>query len=102
LIFIFAKLSFALMYYVYVLISEKDRQLYVGMTNSLKRRLREHFNGQVTATKSRLPLKFIYHEAYLKWSDAKRRETHLKGGNGRAQLKIQLQDILKELKYKHL
>ena len=90
------------MYYIYVLFSEKDRQLYVGMTNSLKRRLHEHFSGRVTATKHRLPLKFVYHEAYIKWSDAKRRETYLKGGNGRAQLKIQLQDILKELRYKNL
>ena len=90
------------MYYIYVLFSEKDRQLYVGRTSSLKRRLHEHFGGKVTATKNRLPLKFVYHEAYLKWSDAKRRETYLKGGNGRAQLKVQLQDILRELGYKHL
>ncbi|MBI4158430.1 MAG: GIY-YIG nuclease family protein [Candidatus Yanofskybacteria bacterium] len=90
------------MYYVYILLSEKDRQLYVGRTNSLKRRLHEHFSGKVTATKNRLPLKFIYHEAYIKWSDAKRREKYLKGGNGRAQLKIQLQDLLKELGYRNL
>ena len=90
------------MYYVYVLLSDKDKQLYVGFTNNLKRRLHEHFSGKPTATKNRLPLKFIHHEAYLKWSDAKRRETYLKGGNGKAQLKIQLQDILTELGYKHL
>ncbi|MEK7110637.1 MAG: GIY-YIG nuclease family protein [Patescibacteria group bacterium] len=91
------------MYYsVYVLFSTKDRQLYVGRTNDLGRRLREHFDGKVTATKHRLPLRFIYSETYLKFSDAARREKYLKGGNGRAGLKIQLQDILKELHYKNL
>ena len=90
------------MYYVYILFSIKDKQLYTGYTNNLDRRMREHFNGKNLATKNRLPLKLIYHETYLKWSDAKRRETYLKGGNGRASIKIQLQDILKELGYKHL
>ena len=90
------------MYCVYVLFSHKDRQLYVGYTNNLERRMKEHFEGKVSSTKRRLPIALIYHETYLKWSDAKRRETYLKGGNGRAQLKVQLQDILKELKYKHL
>ena len=90
------------MYLVYILFSLKDNQLYIGYTNNLDRRMKEHFNGKSLATKNRLPLKLIYHETYLKWSDAKRREKYLKGGQGRAQLKIQLQDILKELGYKHL
>ncbi|OGM97650.1 MAG: hypothetical protein A2735_03530 [Candidatus Yanofskybacteria bacterium RIFCSPHIGHO2_01_FULL_41_21] len=90
------------MYYVYILFSIKDRQLYTGYTNNLERRMREHFSGKNIATRNRIPLKLIYYETYLKWSDAKRRESYLKGGNGRAQLKIQLQDILKELEYKNL
>ena len=91
------------MYYsVYVLLSIKDRQLYVGRTNDLHRRLREHFDGKVSSTKYRLPLKFVYSETYLKFTDAARREKYLKGGNGRAQLKVQLQDILKEFSYKNL
>ena len=90
------------MYYVYILFSLKDNQLYIGYTNNLDRRMKEHFGGKNLATKNRLPLKLIYHEVYLKWSDAKRREKYLKGGNGRAQFKIQLQDILTELEYKYL
>ena len=90
------------MYYVYILFSLKDNQLYIGYTNNLDRRMKEHFGGKNFATKNRLPLQLIYHETYLKWSDAKRREKYLKGGNGRGQLKIQLQDILKELEYKNL
>lgn len=90
------------MYFVYVLFSNKDKQLYIGYTSNLKKRLTEHQDGKSIATRHRLPLKLIYYETYLKWSDAKRREKYLKGGNGRAQLKIQLQDILKELGYKNL
>ena len=90
------------MYFVYVLFSDKDRQLYVGYTNNLKRRLGEHQSGKSIATRNRLPVKLIYFEGYIKWSDAKRREKYLKGGNGRGQLKIQIGDILKVLGYKHL
>lgn len=90
------------MYYVYVLFSKKDRKLYVGYTNDLKRRLHEHKGGKNIATRNRLPLLLIHYEAYAESSDAKRREKYLKGGNGRAQLKIQLQDILRKLNYKNL
>lgn len=90
------------MYYVYILFSKKDRELYIGYTNNLKRRINEHLDGQSTATRNRRPLELIYYEAYLLWSDAKRRENFLKGGNGRGQLKIQLGNILNKIKYKHL
>lgn len=90
------------MYYVYVLFSKKDNRLYIGYTNNLKKRINEHKSGRSLATKFRQPIRLIYYEAYLRWSDAKRREKYLKGGNGRAALKIQLQDIFKELRYQHL
>jgi len=90
------------MYYVYVVFSKKDNELYIGYTNDLEKRIREHKSGKSLATKFRQPLALIYYEAYLRWSDAKRREKYLKGGNGRGQLKIQLQDILRDLRYKHL
>ena len=89
------------MYYVYVLFSRKDHELYIGYTNDLERRITEHQGANVTATKHRQPTCLIYYEAYVHWSDAKRREKYLKGGNGRSQLKIQISNILKELGYKH-
>ena len=89
------------MYYVYVLFSKKDHELYIGYTNDLEERIKQHKEGKSRATVFRRPLTLIYYEAYLRWSDAKRREKYLKGGNGRAQLKVQLQGILKELGYKH-
>lgn len=35
------------MYYVSVLQSEKDKKLYTGYTNNIKRRMEEHRNGKV-------------------------------------------------------
>ncbi len=89
------------MYYVYILFSEKDKQLYTGFTDNLRSRFSAHANGYVKATKNRRPLKLIYYEAYVKESNARRREKFLKGGNGRSQLKNQLEDVFEELDYKN-
>lgn len=88
------------MYYVYILLSEKDGQLYTGYTPNLKVRIKKHNSGYVLATKNRRPLKLIHYESYLSESDAKRREKFLKGGKGKEELKIQLNDCFKKLDYK--
>ena len=90
------------MYYIYILFSEKDKQLYTGFSPDLKSRLKAYINGFVKATKHRRPLKLVYYESYVNELDARRREKYLKGGNGRGELKIQLKEILNELKYKNL
>jgi len=89
------------MYYVYILHSKKDGNLYIGFTPNLKDRIVAHNSGYVLSTKNRRPLSLIYYESYLHQHDAKRRELFLKGGNGHNQLKIQLQDSFKKVKYKH-
>ena len=90
------------MYYIYILFSEVDKQLYTGFTDNLRSRFKAHTEGYVKATKHRRPLKLIYYEAYDSESDARGREKYLKGGNGRGELKIQLKDIFKKLKYKNM
>ena len=90
------------MFYVYVLFSSKDKQLYTGFTDNLKTRISKHIKGFVKATKHRQPLKLIYYEAYKKEIDAKRREKYLKGGNGKTSLKVQLKSILEDLDYKNI
>lgn len=89
------------MYYVYILHSTKDGRLYIGYTPDLKRRIEKHNNGYVLSTKNRRPLKLIHYEAYLNQRDAKRREVFLKGGKGHEELKIQLQDTFRKIKYKY-
>lgn len=90
------------MYFVYVLFSHTDRKLYVGYSNDVAKRFAKHQAGHVAATKNRRPLELIYYEAYSTPKEAKRREKFLKGGNGRAQLKTQLEGTLKSLSYKFL
>ncbi|MGH7141163.1 MAG: GIY-YIG nuclease family protein [Minisyncoccia bacterium] len=89
------------MYYVYILISEKDDNLYIGSTPDLKVRIQKHQKGYVQATKNRRPLKLVHYEAYDQSLDAKRREVFLKGGKGSGELKIQLKECFKKFEYKH-
>ena len=83
------------------MLSEKDGKLYIGSTPDIKKRLEKHNRGFVLATKNRRPIKLIYYESYLHSRDAKRREIFLKGGKGHEQLKVQLQDSFRKIKYKY-
>lgn len=78
------------MFYVYVLQSERDAGLYIGYTNNLKHRLRQHKSGDSKATSSRCPLELIYFEAYIIREDAEGRVRFLKSGAGRRYLDKQL------------
>jgi putative endonuclease len=83
------------MFYVYVLKSLKDEELYIGSTNNLKRRFAEHQNGKSFSTKFRLPFELIYYEAYKKEKDALIREQSLKlRGNARRFLKERIKESL--------
>ena len=71
------------MYYLYILKSKKDNDLYIGSTNDLRRRLLEHNTGKSLATKGRHPFELRYYESYYNESDARKREASLKK-DGRA------------------
>jgi putative endonuclease len=74
-------------YYLYILLSEKDNKRYVGFSENLKRRINEHNSGSVKSTKNRRPLKLIYFEEYESKGDAIKREKFFKSGLGRSFLK---------------
>lgn len=78
------------MFYTYVLESTKDSNLYIGYTNDLRKRIKEHNEGRVEATRGRNPLKLVYYEACLCEKDAVKREKYLKSGFGRKFLKGRL------------
>jgi len=65
-------------YYVYVLLSLKDKKFYSGYTENLKSRFEEHCKGKVRSTKDRRPLKLVYSEACFNKIDALRRERYFK------------------------
>ena len=82
-------------HFIYVL-QQSNKQLYVGLTKDLRRRLKEHKNGKVKATRKRRPLKLIYYEAYRNKRDAEKRERYFKTTKGKRTLKIQLHNYLLE------
>ena len=73
-------------YYTYVLKSKVDNNLYVGFTDDLRGRVKEHNTGNVEATKDRRPFDLIYYEACLSKQRALEREKYLKTGFGRRYL----------------
>jgi putative endonuclease len=82
------KLNF--MFYTYVLKSKKDKELYIGFSSNLKRRIIEHNKGLVEATKDRIPLELVYYEACCNEKKAIEREKGLKTRFGRSYLKRRL------------
>jgi len=87
-------------HYVYVLYSQKDRDLYIGYTQDLRRRIKEHNAKKNFSTKSRIPFILIYAEACLNERDAKRRENYLKTTQGRRFLKLRVRKFLNLLNFK--
>jgi len=86
------------MYYVYVLLSLKDDQLYTGYTEDLRSRVKKHSKGLVSITKNRRPLKLVYYEASLSQKDALKREKYLKTTWGKRYLKNRLKCYLESQK----
>ena len=82
------------MYYIYILLSKKNRRLYVGYTVDLRRRLREHQKGLVPSTKKDRPWELIYYEAYRNKWDALRREKFFKSGWGKNYIRKILRNYL--------
>lgn len=84
------------MFYVYILKSIVDGDMYTGSTNDLRKRFKDHNNGKVFSTKLRKPFELIYYEAYKSERDARKREHNLKlRSRAFAQLKRRIQVSLK-------
>ncbi|MDA1338003.1 MAG: GIY-YIG nuclease family protein [bacterium] len=81
-------------YYTYCLVSLKDRRFYIGYTNDIVRRIKEHQQGKNISTSKRLPIKLIYYEAHLSIDDAKRRERYFKTTKGKITLRLMLKEFL--------
>jgi len=81
-------------YYVYILLSRKDHQFYIGSTNNLKRRLKEHEQGKNVSTAKRLPVELLYFEGHRSKEDALRREKYFKTTKGKVTLRQMLRDSL--------
>jgi len=83
-----------IMWYTYLLQSNKDNLWYTGCSNDLRKRFKEHNNGLVTSTKGRGPFKLIYYEACSNKNDAFAREKYLKSGMGKRYIRNRLKRFL--------
>jgi len=83
------------MYYVYILKSKKDKKLYTGCTNDLKKRLLQHNNKKVESTRNRVPFILIHYQAFVNKEDAFKMEKWLKTGWGRNHLNKIMSNYLK-------
>ena len=66
------------MYYVYLLQSQRDKKYYIGQTDNIQKRLKEHNKGIVRSTKNRTPFKLIGYEKYKNRNEPRWREYNLK------------------------
>ncbi len=73
-------------YYTYVLRSVSHGNRYVGSTQNIKNRLKEHNSGKCEYTKGRKPWQLLYFEEFSTRSEAMKRERFLKSGQGRKYL----------------
>lgn len=79
------------MYYVYVLLSKANSDMYIGSTNNLRKRYKEHLDGKVYSTRRFKPWVIMYYEAYYSEKLSRLRESRLKhNGNARQELKKRL------------
>ncbi len=74
-------------YYVYVIQSESDSHLYVGLSKDIIKRVKAHNNGQVFSTKGFRPWKLVYQEKIGERTEARKREKYLKHGSGKEFIK---------------
>ncbi len=86
------------MFYVYIIESVVGKNLYIGFTKDLKKRLLEHNQGLNFSTKRYGKWNIIYYEACAEESDARRREKYLKTTQGGRLRKRRIKDYLYKLK----
>ena len=76
------------MWFVYILLC-KDKSLYTGITNNLKKRFSEHKAGKGGRyTRSHKPLKIIYSEQLANQSEALKRESEIKSWKREKKIKL--------------
>ena len=72
------------MFTVYIIKSIVNNHFYIGCTNDLNRRLKEHNGNRTKSLKNKGPFELIREEHYNNLAEARRRELEIKsykGGN---------------------
>lgn len=75
---------------LYVIRSEKNNALYVGICKSVENRLKEHNHGKNRYTKGLMPWVLVHTESFPDWGSAREKEKYYKSGFGKENLKAKL------------
>ena len=70
------------MYYVYILRSQQNSQIYTGFTKDLSQRVADHNAGRSSHTKKYKPWKLVSYFAFKDEERARTFEQYLKTGSG--------------------
>ena len=74
-------------YVIYAIKSSVDNRIYVGFTENLEKRIKEHNQGRTKSTKGFRPWFLIYNENVETRIEARKREKYLKSDCGKEFLK---------------
>ena len=88
-----------MLYFVYILMSEKDGRLYVGCTSNIEQRIKRHNAGAVSATCKRRPLVLIHSEDFSDKAAAFNRERFLKSLWGSREKKNIFQNYINKIEH---
>ncbi|MCX5702242.1 MAG: GIY-YIG nuclease family protein [Candidatus Omnitrophica bacterium] len=75
------------MFYVYAIKSQCHNRIYVGLTQDIETRIKEHNSGKTKSTKYYKPWVLFYKEALNSRLEARKREKELKSGFGKEYLR---------------
>lgn len=76
-----------MIYYVYALKSLKHNYIYVGLTNNLERRIKQHNQGKERTTRAYKPFKVIKTYSFGSRQEARNFEKYLKSTTGKRELR---------------
>jgi predicted GIY-YIG superfamily endonuclease len=79
-----------MMYFVYILKSDKDSSYYIGATKDVSIRFKQHNSGAVRSTKPKIPYHLIWTAAFPNKEKAFAFEKYLKSSSGYAFMKKRL------------
>jgi putative endonuclease len=78
---------------VYAILSKVDGRIYVGQTQDIGKRVKEHNNGTTKSTKAYIPWTLFFYERCANREQARKREKYWKSGIGKEKLKLLLQKM---------
>jgi putative endonuclease len=86
------------MYYTYVLLSEKNHDMYIGSTHDIEMRLGWHNGGKVQSTKAYRPWKLLGYEIFSTRGEAMMQEKFLKNHQQKEILKKKYKEKIESIK----